>query len=184
MENTTEKAYSEIFKVLKKHKDICNIDIDDLERKAKYHLFGIELKEKYGLNINPKNIESTDWIRFGEFASIGIWGEKHRRTISWPDNGKQPKNEILLQYSFPTGAYIFGEHYPVELFQKLFQELKIYNPKYVDSHNSSLYFSMDNAKDIFNIFDDIMKKYFVLNKEDYKERQIKKLEDELLKLKS
>jgi hypothetical protein len=142
------------------------------------------LKEKYGLNINPINVDSTDWVRFGDHVAIGMWGEKFRRTISWPDNGKQPKNELLLQYSFSVGAYIFGEHYPVELFQKLFQELKTYNPKYVDSHNSALYFSMDNAKDIFNIFDDIMKKYFVLNKEDYKERQIKKLEDELLKLKS
>ena len=41
MENTAEKAYNEIFKLLKKYKDICIFDIESLERESKYHLFGV-----------------------------------------------------------------------------------------------------------------------------------------------
>jgi hypothetical protein len=182
MEVTAHKAYSEILKTLKKYKDVCVFDIEDLERKSKCHLFGIELKENFGFNIDPKIINSCDWFDFGNYTSIGRWGEKHRRTISWPDNGKQPKDELLLRFSFPTGAYIFGEDYPVELFQKLFLEIKSYNPKYVDSHNSNIYFSMDNAGIIFNAFPVIMRKYNELNKYDRKQRQIQKLKDDLSKL--
>src|SRR5512133_1500866 len=101
-------AYTEIFNVLKKYKDICIFDIDDLEGQSKRHLFGIELKETYGLNINPINIDSLQWLNFKEYCHIGWWGSKYNRTISWPDDNKQPKDELLLEISFPTGPYIFG----------------------------------------------------------------------------
>ena len=41
----TKKAYSQIIKLLNKHKDICVFDIQDLEREAKCHLFRLKLKE-------------------------------------------------------------------------------------------------------------------------------------------
>ena len=46
--NKEEKAYKEIFKLLNKHKEVCNINISKLEFNSKNHLFGIDLKEKYG----------------------------------------------------------------------------------------------------------------------------------------
>lgn len=178
------KAYSEILKVLKKYKDVCVFDVDDLERKAKYHLFGVKLKEEYGFDIDPKNIHSLDWVNFGDHTSIGLYGEKYRRKISWSDNGEQPEDELLLKIGFSTGAFIFGDDYPTELFQKLFLELSGLNPKYTDIHNSSLYFSMDNAGIVFNDFKSIMAKYSEINKEDFKQRKIIKMEEELKKLKS
>jgi len=183
-EDTAIKAYSEIIKVLYKHRDICVYDIEDLERRSEHHLFGIRLKETHGFNIDPKTIHSCDWINLGDYVSVGLWGEEHRRKISWPDNGKQPKNEMLLQFSFPTGAYIFGEDYPTDLFQKMFMEIISYSPKYIDSHNSSIYFSMDNAGIIFNEFKNILKKYHELNKADYRQRQIVRLEESLAILKT
>ena len=77
MKNITkfEKAYKEIIEVLNKYKDICVYDISDMESKAKKHLFGIELKEKYGFNVEPKDIYSCDvflcdnlnnWLRQSE----------------------------------------------------------------------------------------------------------------------
>jgi len=176
---TTKKAYAEILKVLKKHKDICIFDIEDLERKAKIHLFGLQLKEEYGLDIDPKCIYDLHYQRFGNFMVIDWFGEKYRKTISWSDDGRQPDDELLLKIGFSTGAYIFGEDYPTDLFQKFFLELKSYNPKYIDSHNSSLYFSMDNAKEIFNKFNDILLKYKKINEEDYKRRQIEELKKQL-----
>ena len=182
MENEVKKAYKDVLKVLKKHKDIICFDVDSLETKAKLHLFGVELKEKYKLNIEPTRINRFDWNNFGEYMFIGWWGKKYNRTISWSDNDEQPKDELLLKISFPTGAYIFGGDYPTEFFKDFWKELKTYKPKYTDTHNNSLYFSMKNANNIFNKFDDILKKYYELNKEDIKQRKIQKMKDELAKL--
>ena len=177
------KAYKEILEVLNKYRDITIFDYNNLEQKSKYHLFGLELKEKYGLNVEPRDIRSLDWNRFGDYLSIGLFGEKYGRTISWSDDGKQPEDEVLINLSFSTGAYMFGnlgnssnEDYPKQFFQEFWNELKTYNPKYTDTTNKNLYFSIENGAKIFNEFNDILKKYYELNKEDSKRRKIKKLE--------
>jgi hypothetical protein len=181
-------AYAEVMDVLKKHKDICVFDIDDLDRRAACHLFGIKLKEDYGLDIDPKRVESLQWLNYKEYCHIGWWGKKYNRTISWPDDKQQPEDNLLLEISFPTGPYIFGfgsmfnQEYPQEFFQKFWHELRSYNPDYVDSHNNSLYWKIENASVIFNSFDDIMQKFNDLNKEDVKQRKIKAMKDELSKL--
>lgn len=186
-EKKEEQAYSEILAVLKKYKNICAYDVDSMESLAKKHLFGIELKEKYGFNIDPQNIQSLSWNSFGEYMSVGQWGKKHNRTISWSDDDNQPENELLLQISFPTGAYIFRDNLdddcPTDFFKEFFKELKTYNPKYTDTNNNKLYFSMSNAGKMFNEFPVILKKYYELNKIDSKKREIKKLEEQLGKLK-
>lgn len=179
-----EKAYNEILEVTKKYKDICIFNVNEMEAKAKFHLFGLKLKETYGFTIEPKDIRSLDWNNFGDYRAVGLFGEKYKRTISWEDDGKQPDDEILLCLSFPTGAYIFGDDYPVNFFKDFFQELKTYNPKYIDTTNKNLYFSMDNAGIIFNEFPTILKRYYYKNKEDAKARKIKKMEEELTKLKA
>lgn len=183
----TEESYKEILDVLKKHRETCVYDVNELESLAKKHLFGIELKEKYGLNVQPRDIKSLEWNRFGDYLSIGLFGEKYRRTISWSDDGKQPEDELMLYLCFPTGAYIFGnssdDDYPSQFFREFWDELKTYNPKFSDTVNKSLYFSMGNSGKIFNEFPAILKKYNEKNKEDFKLRKIKRMEEELLKLK-
>lgn len=179
--NTAEKAYKEILKALNKYKSEIVFDVDDLERKAKHHLFGIDLVEKYGFNLDPKTIYSTDWQKLKENVYIGFF-DGERRRMSCPDDGRQPKNETLLYISYPTGPFNFGSDYPAEFFQKFFLELKTYNPKYIDSANRSLYFDLDNAGKIYNAYDSIVKRYHEENKEDLKQRRIKKMKDELAKL--
>lgn len=179
--NTTEKAYKEILEVLNKYKSEIAFDVDDLEGKAKHHLFGIDLVEKYGFNLDPKTIYNTDWQKLKENVHIGFF-DGERRRISLSDDGRQPKNETLLYISYPTGPYIFGSDYPTALFQKFFLELKTYNPKYTDSANNSLYFDLDNAGKIYNDYDSIIKRYREENKEDLKQRKIKRMKDELAKL--
>jgi hypothetical protein len=175
----SKKMYSEILSILDKYSDNCIYDIRELKQKSECHLFGLKLKEVYGLGIDPKRINSIEYIRFGEYMSIGMWGEKYRRTISWSDDDRQPKDELLLCIGFSTGAYIFGQDYPTDLFQKFFNELKTYKPKYTDTSNKNLFYSMDNAKEIFNSFNDILKKYHDLNKDDFKQRKIKELGKQL-----
>jgi len=173
-----KRAYEEIFEVIKKHGDLCVFNVANLKREAECHIFCLELKEKYGLNFKEK-IYSIDYICFGEYMRIGRWGEKYKRTISWSDDGTQPNDEVLLSVSFPTGPYIFGKDYPREFFLKFFSELQKYNPKYKDSTNYTLYYTLDNAKDIFNNFNSILDKYHKINKEDCIRRKIIKLEKEL-----
>jgi len=181
----TTKAYKEILEVVNKYKDICVYDVSDLESKSKKHLFGIELKEKYGLNVDPtQDIYSCDWINFGDYRSVGWFGEKYRRTISWSVDGKQPEDELLLDIGFSTGAYIFGDDYPKELFQKFWLELKSYKPKYCDEVNNHLYFDIKSASKIFNDFKSILNKYSEINKKDYILREIKKNKEELKTLKA
>jgi hypothetical protein len=178
-----KKAYKKILEVLNKYRNITVFDYDDLEQKSKYHLFGLELKEKYGLNIEPRDILSLEWNKFGKYLSIGLYGEKYRRTIAWSDDDKQPEDELLIVVGLSTGAYIFGDDYPQELFQQFWHELKNYNPKYSDTTNHYLYFTLEGGAKLFNEFNDILKKYYEFNKEDSKRRKIKKLQDELEKLK-
>jgi len=175
----TSLAYAEIIKVAEKHKDVCVYDMGEILKKSKHHLFGIELNEKYGLELNPRDILSLDYQSFGEHRAIGNWGEKYRRTVSWSDDGIQPEDETLLVLSFSTGAYIFGEDYPEGLFKRFFLELKGYGPKYTDSMNQSLYFSLENAGPVFNEFNKLFKKYHEEYKNGFKERQIAKLTKEL-----
>lgn len=177
-----KKVYDEILKALHKHKEICVFDVSDLERKAKMHLFGLELKEVYGLDIEPKEIHSIDWMRFDDCRAIGKWGEKYRRKISWSVDGRQPEDEVLLQISFPTGAYIFGNDYPVDIFQKFWLELKTYKPDYIDEANKCLYWNLKTAKNVFNNFNTILGEYRELNREDFKRRRIEKIKKELEQL--
>jgi hypothetical protein len=140
------------------------------------------------LAINPKQVQSLEYLKTGEFTSIAWWGEKYRRTISWPVDGRQPEDELLFSISFSTGAYIFGDggtfckDYPTDFFKKFWLELKEYKPDYVDEANHGLYWKVENAKDIFNSFDDVLNKYYQLNEEDIKQRRIKKMKGCLAKL--
>lgn len=180
-----KKAYTEILNLCEKYKDIDNetYDIKDMIGKSKRHLWACELEEKYGLKIDHSKIGvNSDYCRIDDYRFLGWYGEKYNRTISWEKDGKQPEDEFLLNLSFCTGPYIFGDDYPEDLFRDFFQELKNYNPKYCDTVNKCLYFSMENASKIFNDFPQILKKYHEINKKDCKERKIKKLQQELEKL--
>lgn len=178
-----KKVYASILHAVKKNEGVLNFDFQDLELKAKNHLFGLELKEVYGLEIDEKRINN---IRYQELKSNVhlTFIDGVNTTISWSDNNEQPKGEYLIKFSYPTGAYIFGGDYPTDFFKKFFLELKSFNPDYCDSANSSLYFKLGNAKEVFNTYDSIVKKYVELNKEDYKQREIIRMQNELDKLKS
>lgn len=176
------KAYKKIIKI-----------IDDYDLKDMYntkllcdkHIYHNELKEKYGLDIPFYKIEqgSRDWFPIEDWkgnVSIGKWGEKYNRTIL--NSREQPTDEILLCIGFPTGAYVFGEDYPTELFGKFFEELKSYKPKYIDEINNYLYFTLDNSKEIYSKYDEIFKKYSKMYIESFNDRRIEELKEEIKRL--
>ena len=179
----TKQIYDSILKIARKNKDLLNFDFDSLELKAKNHLFGLELKEVYGLEINEKIINNIQYQELKNNVHL-TYIDSERTTISWEDSGKKPQGERLIKFSYPTGAYIFGGDYPTIFFEKFFFELKSFNPDYCDSANKALYFKLENAKEIFNKYDSIIKKYDELNKEDIKQREILRKQKELADLMS
>lgn len=183
MKNKEKKAYTEILDVLRKYEDICIFDVKHLERKANIHLLGIDIIEKYGYNININSIDSLQYNTFGSYRKI-IMYDGDREKIAWPDNGKQPDNERLLEISFPSGAYIFSDTYPEELFKEFIDEIKSYKPDYIDSHNHSYYFTLENGSKIFNNFEKILDTYRKKYIEGDKQRKIDKLKEELKQLES
>lgn len=183
----TKKAYDQILKLMRKHEELCVYDISEFERVAETHLFGLKLKEEYGLDIEAKQIKGLNYVIFGD-KEIALYGEKYNRTISFPVDGRQPEDEYLLRIGFSTGAYMFGygdifnKDYPVEFFQKFWLELKSYNPDYTDEANKTLYWKLENAKDIFNNYDNILRKWHKLNEEDIKQRKIAKMKADIERL--
>ena len=178
----TKKVYDSIIKIAKKNKDFLNFDFQSLELKAKNHLFGIELKENYGLEIDAKRMDNINYKELKNNVHLTFIDGVSSK-ISWSDNGEQPNGEYLIKFYYPTGAYIFGDDYPTDLFQKFFLELKSFCPDYMDTVNHSLYFKLENSKDVFNNYDSIVKKYNELNKEDFKQREIIRIQKQLDKLK-
>jgi len=136
--------------------------------------FGVEIPSYYGYG--------SDWYKLSDFQTIGIHGEAHRRTISWSDDDSQPENEWLYVICFPTGAYIFGQEYPTKTFQAFFNELKQFEPKYIDSANKALYFTSEKSAAVHAAFPEILQRYKGLVDAELKEKRVKALQDELEKL--
>ena len=179
------KEYKAILAVLNKNIGVIEADLaidirSIVEARIKvldvYNLFGI------GLTRPPASF-STNYCRVSDHITMAKYGEAHRRTISWSDDDRQPDDEWLYQISFPTGAFIFGEHYPQETYQKFFLELKTYKPKYADTKNNNLYFSPSNASKVHEDFDSIFKKYGQMAREEVIKKIIADKEAELARLK-
>jgi hypothetical protein len=136
--------------------------------------FGVEIPSYYGYGCN--------WYELSDYQTIAIYGEAHSRTISCSDDGSQPENEWLYVIRFPTGAYIFGEEYPTKTFQAFFNELKQFEPKYIDSANKALYFTSEKSAAVHAAFPDILQRNKCLVDAELKEKRIKALQDELEKL--
>lgn len=177
-----QKAYEEILAIMRKYEDVCDFNIEDFELKAKNCSFVVELKEKFGIDIYPREVTDTGLYVIDSYRTIGLFGEKYKRTILCSDDGRQSEDELLFEISFTEGPYIFGEDYPVELFREFFSELKSYKPKYIDSINNRLYFSMENASKVFNAFPEILKKYQDKYEVWHRKKEIERLRQELSNL--
>lgn len=149
-------------------------------------LYAEKLKEDYGiLNITRdmvRHAEPDVYVKINEFMYITSMGTKYNRTISWSADGKQPTAEVMLVLSFPTGAYIFGNSYPKDLFIEFWSELRTYKFKFVDDVNSSIYFSLSEAALIANSFKSILDKYHKRFRDEADVRRIEELKNELEKL--
>lgn len=185
MENKL-KAYQELYAVAEKYKEHLNYCL--LES------LGADLKEKE-LSVKfqlPLVFAGNTWYKvegfYQDWVNVGLYGEETSRTISWPDNKKQPEDEWLYAICFSTGAYIFGDclqnNYPTETFNAFFTELKGFEPKYCDTRNHALYFTSSNAHKVHGQILPLFQKYKALVVDENNRKRVKELESELAKLKS
>jgi hypothetical protein len=185
-----KKAYTEILNVCKKYPGF-NIhgfnDIDTMAKEAKKHLMLIEWYEKYKIKVAHNDCYDGN-INLNRFSSIILFmdaekckKEHYGRSISYPDDGRQPVDGWYYVIKFPTGAFIFGEDYDyqIELFKKLIKEIKGYSPDHCDTVNNCFYWKIENCKKIFDNFPSIIEKYYKINQSERQEREVKKLEAKL-----
>ena len=174
------KAYQEILEVLEKHDELVKRDPRcDIASTIRTKIRFQQISDEFKIEVDDRN-SSEGYIRFSKDRYIRVHGTS---SISWSDDGNQPQDEYLYCISFPTGAYIFGDNYPVETFNDFFAELKSYNPKYSDTMNHCLYFSSENANIIHEAFRGIYDKYNALVRGELERKKIAELEHQLKALK-
>lgn len=176
------ERHKELLECLRSFSDILDNNSDlDRRREVQGCIRFLEIAQKFGIVFGKPDPYGYSNFRVNEYTRVILWSDGCQ--ISWSDNDEQPNDgELLYIISFPTGAYIFGQHYPTELFREFFKELKSYSPKYLDTANKTLYFSTDNAKVIHEAFPEILKKYQQRVAEDAKRIRKEKLMKELEQL--
>lgn len=174
-----EKVYTDVLKVLKKNKDIVDLKVRDVEVKRDVDLLKIKLYKLFGCKTSVGNPNYVS-LQF-EYTHYIKWSEN--MNISCSDNGEQPKTgEELIAFSYSTGAYIFGGHYPVETFKEFFEELKSYDYKYIDTANSSLYLTLEHGTLLLSNYKEIFDRYRELSIERNKENKRQELLKQLAEL--
>ncbi len=184
-------AFKDLLKVVKKHKDFLADEQLYLNPQTLEGMIrAFEVSERFGVELS--HAQSGDWLQlnkvYDEWTRLGLFGTKYGRTISWSDDGSQPKDEWLFKIGFPTGAYIFGEgslfdkNYPKETFNAFFEELKSYGAAFVDSANHCLYFREEVSKAVYENFWDIFKKHKKFVSDEMKAQRKLELEQELARL--
>lgn len=166
--------------------------LSEIARKAKNEVIRDKFANEYGIVLDSSaRLAEYDYHNKGEYEHISWFNdgykcheEGHGRSISWPENDKQPVNEWIYSIGFSTGAYIFGQDYDYQqpLFRQFFEELRTYKPDYEDLHNNNLYWKIENASKIYNEFYSILTKYKTLNRDELDSRKIAKLQAELEEL--
>lgn len=179
------QAYKELLAVAEKYKEVLKDDQDFSTDILLSFIKRTELEGQFGLKLKHSHFATSSYEVenvWDGWTRLSFHGEDSQQTISWSDDGRQPKNEWLFKICFPTGAYIFGDSYPTETFTKFFDELKSYAPKYSDTCNKCLYFTEETSKAVYENFWSIYKKHQAMVAEEMKEQRKKKLQTELKEL--
>lgn len=176
----TIDAYKKILKVIKSCAKEVKLDSSiDISYKLEQLITREEIQESFGINLTNCRESGDTYFKVGYEQFIAKFGGDTNRTISWSDDDTQPKNAWLFVISYPTGAYIFGDDYQQETFKKYFDELKGFEPEYVDTVNHKLYYTADKAKAVFEKVDEVFKKYRAIAEENRKESKIEALKKQL-----
>lgn len=153
--------------------------LQEIKSKIKEMIIMYDYHDNYGIDI--KDIEKVDIDKIifkSRYGNICI--RKFNKILNCEE---QPKNELLMSYSFPTGPYIFdGTYYFRDLFATFFEELKRYKYSYLDDTNEKIYFEINEGMKLFKNYKEICEKYQKLSDEKHKEKRREELEQELSRI--
>lgn len=173
--------------VIDGHEEELSHKVRDIKGTVDDQLTLIELGEKLGILIPDYHSAWDFWVQLTSEKILVKFYKDSGRTISCPDDGRQPEEGWYLRLGFPTGAYIFNQYYPTKSLEGFFEELKGYEPDYCDSVNHVLYFNLDvdpiNARLVYKDYDIIFKKWWDAAQEEVLQAKIAQAEEELRKLK-
>ena len=177
------QLYKEVIAILDKYADIAKGDsaYSNLVSTATEELQKLELFIQFGIDLSGWRGHRT-WYANGEFIRLGKYGSVYDRTISWSDDGRQPEDEWLYSLCFSCGAYTFHKDYPVATFNAMIDELKSYNPKYMDTANHVLYYADDVAHVVHERFPEIFHRHRESIATELTEIKIAELHKQLQKL--
>lgn len=163
------------------HLDFDNT-ISDFKIRIENRIRVNEILTEFGATIPSGAFATSAYIplTYDNDMSICLWTDKH--SIGVPENGQPKVGELLLVLRFPTGAYKLHSEYPTKTFNKMFDELMEYKPKYWDRCNKSLYFDSSNSKAVFENYYSILAKYKEEALVEVKQKAIDKLKAEIDKL--
>lgn len=176
----SEVAYLGVLRALEDNADVLqgNSTMCSAKAEANLKLKQIGILREFKIEDVPLNtLYGYDSWELSSYSRLTYYSEG--RSISWEDNGNQPKDEWLYSVSFPTGAYIYGEGYPTKTFNTMFEELKSYNPKYCDTANKALYFDKSNAHKVHNELFKTLEKHRGKVAEEVKQRKINELKAQI-----
>lgn len=196
MENKFIKVYNKIIKELK---DLCverttrsndpeeyiKKIVEIAENQKKIH----EFNDKYWLWIPYSSSFSWNFCKISDQMRIVYFWDAAEDKKKWnwyyisrSDDWRQPKEEQLLDIHFSTWAYFLSWAYPQNTFQLMWEELKSFWPKYCDTANRWLYFTLDKCREVCKEFPNIVKKYRDIAQEEIKEKEKEELRKQLKKL--
>lgn len=156
--------------------------LSDFKNRIETRIKVNEILSEFGVTIPDGAYAGTQHIplTYDNAMSIHLWTDKH--SIGIPCNGQPKVGEYLLILSFPTGAYKLHSEYPTNTFDKMFDELMGYKPKYWDRSNKSLYFDSSKSKAVFDNYYEILAKYKEEALIEVKQKAIDKLKADIAKL--
>lgn len=159
------------------------------------HISCLKMMAENGINIpeSKRGHLTGHYLSLGEFTSLSRYGpDLDNKSISYPDDGNAyPSEGWYYVVSFPCGPYSLIEYsgegiYPEGTFEKMFNELKEYGPTHSDTNNSYLYFKLDGSTRVGELdknFREILNKYKSLVHEEVKAIRVRKMEQDLARLK-
>lgn len=184
MDNTDKiKAHKELLGVVKKYEDEFKRSSVASVHSIKREIERLEKEEEFDIPLTRAGDGYFSVVgAYDNWSRVLYFSDDNGRSISWSDDGRQPENEWLYVIAFTTGAYIFGQSYPTEVFQSFFTELKQFEPKYCDTANKELYFTPDKAKAAYESFWEIFDRHKAMVEGELKKKRKEKLLEELKKL--
>lgn len=189
---TLKSTYNEIFRFLENYKSEIVFDIQKLKWIAEEHLFYNRLKNDYDFNVNMGRClkggvfnDSFVELKYGVYY---LKVNEYNMSGSFDDGIYPEHNEELVKVDIlgciPNISFIKDTFLCSAITNSFFAFLKTYDPKYMDTVNKILYFTLENGAKVYNEYDAFIDDWYKKTKGAENNAKINELESQIDKLKN